>query len=79
MASSFVMKIVLNGYSDLNPVIGRQPQTGSISTQFYTYKDNTKWENDFFSTQSFPVTLPQDPNSAKCFRVAVFTKSIDYF
>jgi hypothetical protein len=28
-----------------------------IPTQFYTYKDNAKRENDFFSTQSFPATL----------------------
>ena len=54
-------------------------EKGFVSTQFYTYKDNTKRENDFLSTQSFPVTLPPDLISAKCCRAAVFTKSIHYF
>jgi len=31
-----------------------------IPTQFYAYIDNTERENDFFSTQSFPVTLSGD-------------------
>ncbi|MDB5211808.1 MAG: hypothetical protein JWQ30_2635 [Sediminibacterium sp.] len=28
-----------------------------MPTQFYVYKGNPKSENDFFSTQSFPVML----------------------
>ena len=50
-----------------------------LPTQFYTYKDNRKRENDIFSTQSFPVTLSGNLISWGSPQTADFTRGFPYF
>jgi hypothetical protein len=50
-----------------------------IPIQCYTYIDNTESENDFFSTQSFPVTLSAKLICPKPSTGIGFTTGFAYF
>jgi hypothetical protein len=50
-----------------------------IPIQCYTYKDNAESENDFFSTQSFPVTLSAKLIWPEPSTGVVFTTGFAYF